>query len=157
MEEEDFQEIDGTLVGPGGFAVTDDGVVISASKLTVPQLRAELTARGLPTEGKRADLYRRVQVALSASSEFSAAHFSGHAHVRYVHIYRPGSSCVAWINPLVAPVNADPHRYSRPSSSHVSENSASRRIIREQDSPLISLLAVAGAKHAMALSILSCV
>ena len=62
IEEEDFREIDGTLIGPGGFAVTDDGAVISASKLTVPQLKAELTARGLPTEGKRADLYRRVQV-----------------------------------------------------------------------------------------------
>ena len=65
VEEEDFREIDGTLIGPGGFAVTDDGAVISASKLTVPQLKAELTARGLPTEGKRADLYRRVQVAPS--------------------------------------------------------------------------------------------
>ena len=40
----------------------------------------------------------------------------------------------------------------RSASSHVFENGASRRIIREQDSPLVSLLAVAGAKHAMALS-----
>lgn len=62
MVEEDFQELDGTLIGPGGFAVTDEGAVISASKLTVPQMRAELTARGLSTEGKRQDLYRRVQV-----------------------------------------------------------------------------------------------
>ena len=62
MDDEDFKELDGTLIGPGGFAVTDDGAVISASKLTVPQLRAELTARGLSTEGKRQDLYRRLQV-----------------------------------------------------------------------------------------------
>ena len=61
-EEDDFEEIDGTMIGPGGFAVTDDGAVISASKLTVPQLKAELTARGLSTDGKRQDLYRRVQV-----------------------------------------------------------------------------------------------
>ena len=64
-DEEDYQEIDGTLIGPGGFAVSDDGAVISASKLTVPQLKAELTARALPIEGKRADLYRRVQVGTS--------------------------------------------------------------------------------------------
>ena len=43
-DEEDYQEIDGTLIGPGGFAVSDDGAVISASKLTVPQLKAELTS-----------------------------------------------------------------------------------------------------------------
>lgn len=78
-EEEDFREIDGTLVGPGGFAVTDDGAVISASKLTVPQLKAELTARGLPTEGKRADLYRRVQVAPSKTTAASSQSFSGYA------------------------------------------------------------------------------
>ena len=61
-EEDDYEEIDGTMIGPGGFAVTDDGVVISASKLSVPQLKAELTARGLSTDGKRQTLYRRVQV-----------------------------------------------------------------------------------------------
>ena len=60
--DDDFQEIDGVLIGPGGFAVTDDGAVISASKLTVPQLKSELKARGLSLEGKRQDLYRRVQV-----------------------------------------------------------------------------------------------
>ena len=38
--------------------------MISASKLSVPQLRAELIARGLSAEGKRHDLYRRVQVRL---------------------------------------------------------------------------------------------
>ena len=64
-EEEDYEEIDGTMIGPGGSAVTDDGMVISASKLTVPQLKAELTARGLSTDGKRQDLYRRVQVTKS--------------------------------------------------------------------------------------------
>jgi hypothetical protein len=63
-EEEDFQEIDGVLIGPGGFAVTEEGAVISASKLSVPQLRAELIARGLSADGRRHDLYRRVQVRL---------------------------------------------------------------------------------------------
>ena len=38
--------------------------MISASKLSVPQLRAELIARGLSAEGRRHDLYRRVQVRL---------------------------------------------------------------------------------------------
>ena len=61
-EDEDFREIEGVLIGPGGFAVTEDGAVVSASKLTMPQLRAELVARGLSAEGKRRDLYRRVQV-----------------------------------------------------------------------------------------------
>jgi hypothetical protein len=69
-EEEDFQEVDGMLIGPGGFAVTDDGAVISASKLTVPQLKAELKARGLSSEGKRQDLYRRVQASSLGPSEF---------------------------------------------------------------------------------------
>ena len=91
MEEEDFREIDGTLVGPGGFAVTDDGAVISASKLTVPQLKAELTARGLPTEGKRADLYRRVQVGLSLLAGFTAAQFFKYLSVSHLHC--PSPSC----------------------------------------------------------------
>ena len=69
-EEEDFQEVDGTLIGPGGFAVTDDGAVISASKLTVPQLKAELKTRGLSSEGKRQDLYRRVQASSLGLSDF---------------------------------------------------------------------------------------
>ena len=72
-EEEDFQEVDGTLIGPGGFAVTDDGVVISASKLTVPQLKAELKARGLSSEGKRVDLYRRVQASSLGPSDLRVA------------------------------------------------------------------------------------
>lgn len=61
-DEVDLQEIEGVLIGPGGYAVTEDGAVISASKLTMTQLRGELTARGLSTEGKRQELYRRVQV-----------------------------------------------------------------------------------------------
>lgn len=72
-EEEDFQEVDGTLIGPGGFAVTDDGVVISASKLTVLQLKAELKARGLSSEGKRVDLYRRVQASSLRPSDLRVA------------------------------------------------------------------------------------
>ena len=66
-DEVDLQEVEGVLIGPGGYAVTDDGAVISASKLTVPQLRGELAARGLSTDGKRQELYRRVQVIVSPS------------------------------------------------------------------------------------------
>lgn len=65
-EEEESQVIDGVLLSPSGFAVTDDGNIIPVSKLTVPQLRAELKARGLSVEGKRQDLYRRVQASTSA-------------------------------------------------------------------------------------------
>ncbi len=61
-DEVDLQEVEGVLIGPGGFAVTEDGAVISASKLTVGQLRGELAARGLSTDGRRQELYRRVQV-----------------------------------------------------------------------------------------------
>ncbi len=50
--------------------MTDDGAVISASKLTVPQLKAELKARGLSSEGKRVDLYRRVQASSFGSVGF---------------------------------------------------------------------------------------
>lgn len=64
--EMDLQEIEGVLIGPGGYAVTEDGAIISTSKLTVAQLRGELAARGLSTEGKRPELYRRVQVLLNA-------------------------------------------------------------------------------------------
>ncbi|CAL8467194.1 g6730 [Coccomyxa elongata] len=66
-DEVDLQEIEGVLIGPGGYAVTEDGAVISASKLTMTQLRGELTARGLSTEGKRQELYRRVQAARSTA------------------------------------------------------------------------------------------
>ena len=61
-EEDEYREIEGVLVGPGGFAVAEDGTVLPVSKLTVPALRAELIARGLSTDGKRRDMYRRVQV-----------------------------------------------------------------------------------------------
>lgn len=61
-EDGEYREIEGVLIGPGGFAVAEDGTVLSVSKLTLPALRAELIARGLSVEGKRRDLYRRVQV-----------------------------------------------------------------------------------------------
>jgi len=72
-EEDDIMEIEGVLIGPNGHVVTEDGVIVSASKLTVPQLKVELSARGLSTDGKRPDLYRRVQVrGLAAAAQPSA-------------------------------------------------------------------------------------
>ncbi|KAK9823409.1 hypothetical protein WJX72_002547 [[Myrmecia] bisecta] len=57
------REVEGVLIGAGDCAVNEDGSVISVSKLTVGQMRAELTARGLSVDGKRKDLYKRVQAA----------------------------------------------------------------------------------------------
>ena len=56
-----LREVDGHLIGEGNCCVYASGVVISVSRLGVPQLRAELAARGLPSDGLRNTLYRRVQ------------------------------------------------------------------------------------------------
>ena len=54
--------IDGVLIGTGNCAISEDGSVMSPSKMTVDQIRAELTARHLPQDGKRKDIYKRLQV-----------------------------------------------------------------------------------------------
>ena len=62
-EEEDIREVDGVFLNRHNLAVEPDtGVVVTPSKLTVLQMRAELAARGLMTEGNRRDLYKRIQV-----------------------------------------------------------------------------------------------
>ena len=54
--------VDGVLIGAGSCAINTDGSVISPSKMTVDQIRAELIARSLPTDGKRKEIYKRLQV-----------------------------------------------------------------------------------------------
>ena len=78
--EGEYREIEGVLIGPGGSAVAEDGTVLSVSKLTLLALRAELIARGLSVEGKRRDLYRRVQVL--GSCGHVPHHALQHAHAR---------------------------------------------------------------------------
>ena len=56
-----LREVGGHLIGEGNCCVYESGVVISVSRLGVSQLRAELAARGLPSDGLRNTLYRRVQ------------------------------------------------------------------------------------------------
>ena len=46
----------------------EDGRVVTPSKLTTQQLRAELLARGLMVEGSRREMYKRVQVCWRLSS-----------------------------------------------------------------------------------------
>ncbi|KAK9863255.1 hypothetical protein WJX84_010814 [Apatococcus fuscideae] len=58
--------IDGVLIGAGNCAIAEDGSVISPSKMTVDQIRAELTARHLPLDGKRKEIYKRLQAARRA-------------------------------------------------------------------------------------------
>ncbi|KAK9868952.1 hypothetical protein WJX84_008719 [Apatococcus fuscideae] len=65
-ELEQQRVIDGVLIGAGNCAITDDGAVISPSKMTVDQIRAELIARDLPIEGKRKEIYKRLQAARRA-------------------------------------------------------------------------------------------
>lgn len=56
-----LREVGGHLIGAGDCCVYASGVVISVSRMGVSQLRAELAARGLPGDGLRNTLYRRVQ------------------------------------------------------------------------------------------------
>lgn len=62
-----LREVDGHLIGEGNCCVYESGIVISVSRLGVSQLRAELTARGLPADGLRNTLYRRVQARMVPS------------------------------------------------------------------------------------------
>ena len=54
--------VDNVLIGEGNCCCEEDGSVMSVSRMGVRQLRAELTAKGLETDGLRQTLYRRVQV-----------------------------------------------------------------------------------------------
>lgn len=61
-EEDEIREVEGVLLNHHNFVVDADGTVQSPSKLTVLQMRVELAARSLMTEGNRRDIYKRIQV-----------------------------------------------------------------------------------------------
>lgn len=61
-------EVDGVTILEGRYAVNAAGKVLSPSSQNITQLRAELTARNLSTQGKRDDLKRRVMVSSVMSS-----------------------------------------------------------------------------------------
>lgn len=54
-------EVDGVMIGQGKCAVDEIGRPISLSKMTIPEMVAELKAKGLNPDGKRKDLYKRIQ------------------------------------------------------------------------------------------------
>ena len=59
--EASVQEVEGVFVGLGNFVVDETGAILSPSKLTVHQMRVELMMRGLLVDGRRKDLYKRIQ------------------------------------------------------------------------------------------------
>ena len=61
---ENVTEVDGVRIFEGKYAMSGEGKVLSPSSQNMAQLKAELTARSLSTEGKRDDLKRRVMVSL---------------------------------------------------------------------------------------------
>ncbi len=61
-----LSHVDGHIVGEDG-CVYVSGRVVPVSRMSVPQLRAELAARGLPADGLRTTLYRRVQARPAAA------------------------------------------------------------------------------------------
>lgn len=63
-------EVDGVRILEGKYAMNAEGKVLSPSSQNMAQLKAELTARSLSTEGKRDDLKRRVMVSPVMSSLF---------------------------------------------------------------------------------------
>ena len=59
---ENVTEVDGVRILDGRYAMSAEGKVLSPSSQNMAQLKAELTARSLSTEGKRDVLKRRVMV-----------------------------------------------------------------------------------------------
>lgn len=59
---ENVTEVDGVSILDGRYAMSAEGKVLSPSSQNMAQLKAELTARSLSTEGKRDVLKRRVMV-----------------------------------------------------------------------------------------------
>lgn len=64
ISKEIVTEVDGVRISEGRYAMNAEGKVLSPSSQNMAQLKAELTARSLSTEGKRDDLKRRVMVSL---------------------------------------------------------------------------------------------
>ena len=69
-------EVDGVRISEGKYAMSAEGKVLSPSSQNMAQLKAELTARSLSTEGKRDDLKRRVMVSLVMLSSLVMLHCS---------------------------------------------------------------------------------
>ena len=65
---DDVTEINGVKIFEGRYAMNDEGKVLSPSAQNMPHLKAELTARGLSTQGKSSELKRRVMVSCVMSS-----------------------------------------------------------------------------------------
>jgi len=59
---DEITQVDGVSILGGKYAVNAKGKILSPSSQKVPQLKAELTARNLSTEGNREELKRRVMV-----------------------------------------------------------------------------------------------
>lgn len=63
---DEITQVDGVSILGGKYAVNAEGKILSPSSQKVPQLKAELTARNLSTEGNREELKRRVMAARNA-------------------------------------------------------------------------------------------
>ena len=60
----DVTEVNGVRILEGKYAISEEGKILSPSGQNMLQLKAELAARNLSTEGKREELKRRVMVGL---------------------------------------------------------------------------------------------
>ena len=78
---ESVSEVDGVRILEGKYAMNAEGKVLSPSSQNMAQLKAELTARSLSTEGKRDDLKRRVMVSFVMLSSFPSLHGSVALHL----------------------------------------------------------------------------
>ena len=78
---ENVTEVDGVRISEGKYAMNAEGKVLSPSSQNVAQLKAELTARSLSTEGKRDDLKRRVMVRFVMLSSSACLHGSMALHL----------------------------------------------------------------------------
>ncbi|KAL0040844.1 hypothetical protein WJX79_006986 [Trebouxia sp. C0005] len=63
---DEITQVEGESILGGKYAVNADGKILSPSSQKVRQLKAELTARNLSTEGNREELKRRVMAARNA-------------------------------------------------------------------------------------------
>ncbi|KAL0023347.1 hypothetical protein WJX77_009730 [Trebouxia sp. C0004] len=63
---DEITQVEGVSILGGKYAVSAEGKILSPSSQKVPQLKAELTARNLSTEGNREELKRRVMAARNA-------------------------------------------------------------------------------------------
>lgn len=62
----DVLYVDDVAIGVGNCAIDEEGNILVPTSMSIEQLRAELVAKELPAEGKRAELLKRVQVRLTS-------------------------------------------------------------------------------------------